>query len=145
MSSNSPQNLLAGWHVLILDDEPDSLFVARRLLQMHGATVMTASDGRQGLTLIREHGQALDFVVCDLSMPVLDGWEFIAAVRDDDALADLPVIALTAHAMEGDREKALAAGFHNYLTKPLNPETFVTDLLDLLRDIPSIAARLGEK
>jgi len=76
-------------------------------------------------------------------MPVMDGWGFINALKADRGLADIPVIALTAHAMQGDRERALAAGFHNYLVKPLTVDTFIRDLVNLLIDIPSLAQYFG--
>jgi CheY-like chemotaxis protein len=76
-------------------------------------------------------------------MPVMDGWGFIHALKKDRALAEIPAIALTAHAMIGDRDRAFAAGFHNYLTKPLTADTFIYDLLKLLMDIPELAEHLS--
>jgi len=75
-------------------------------------------------------------------MPVMDGWGFIHALKQDRALEEIPAIALTAHAMIGDRERAVSAGFHNYLTKPLTADTFIYDLLKLLMDIPELAEHL---
>jgi CheY-like chemotaxis protein len=82
-------------------------------------------------------------IISDLSMPVMDGWEFIEAMKKDRELAGIPTIALTAHAMPGDREKAIAAGFHNYLTKPLTVDTFSSDLVRILIDIPELSGYLG--
>jgi CheY-like chemotaxis protein len=90
-----------------------------------------------------EHRPA--FIISDLSMPVMTGWEMLHELKLDRATMDIPVIALTAHAMEGDRTKAIAAGFHNYLTKPLRPQTFIRDLLHVVIDIPAIAALMNEK
>jgi CheY-like chemotaxis protein len=75
-------------------------------------------------------------------MPEMDGWGMLGALKLDRATLDIPVIALTAHAMVGDRERAIMAGFHNYLTKPLTPATFMKDLLVLLTDIPAFASEL---
>ena len=79
------------------------------------------------------------FVISDLSMPEMDGWEFLSALKESVYTQDIPVIALTAHAMKGDRERAIAAGFHNYLTKPLTANTFMDELLVLLLAIPQLS------
>jgi CheY-like chemotaxis protein len=140
------RDILAGWTVLVIDDEPDSLYVASRLLRHYGAVVSTAPNGKEGLQLAKTVRPKL--IVSDISMPVMDGWDLINALKNDRTLLDIPVIALTAHAMTGDRERALSAGFHNYLTKPLTPATFIRDLLILLVDVPEFAAQakdgLGE-
>lgn len=140
MTAPLADDFLKGWTVLLIDDEEDSLEVARYILEFYGASVHTAINGKYGL----EQARALqpDFIISDISMPEVDGWEFIKRVQRDRSLAQIPVIALTAHAMRGDREKAVAAGFHNYLTKPLTVTTFIWELLHLLVDIPSIAQRL---
>jgi CheY-like chemotaxis protein len=136
-----PKTLLIGWRVLVADDEPDSLEVASILLRIHGATVYTATDGAEALRQAKAVRPR--FIISDLSMPGTDGWMFINNLKQDMALADIPVIALTAHAMPGDRERAFAAGFHNYLTKPLTPERFMRQLVVLLMDVPSLSAELA--
>ena len=138
-----PRDVLKGWKVLVVDDEPDSLDVATLLLEMYGATVFSGVNGIDGLdkaTSVRP-----DFIISDLSMPKMSGWEMLEKLKSERSTLDIPVIALTAHAMDGDRNRAIAAGFHNYLSKPLQPETFVTDLLSLLIDIPSMAAQLNDR
>ena len=137
-----PRTILRGWNVLVIDDEPDSLEVATRLLKHYGATVMTAANGQEGLELVKTGRPTL--IISDLSMPVLDGWGLIYELNRNRTTCDIPVIALTAHAMSGDRERALSAGFRNYLTKPLTPATFMRDLLSLLVDIPAFANLLKE-
>jgi len=132
--------LLKGWSVLLIDDEEDSLELARYILEFYGATVTTAINGQEGLE--RSHAMHPDFIISDISMPQVDGWDFIKQLKADSTLAHIPVIALTAHALRGDRERAMAAGFHNYLTKPLTANTFMVDLLQLLMVIPSIGQRL---
>lgn len=136
-----PENLLEGWNIVVVDDEEDSLEVAQIILDEYGATVYTATDGQEALETIRRIKPR--FVISDLSMPTLDGWGFINTMKADRGLAEIPVIALTAHAMVGDRERAVAAGFHNYLTKPLTVDTFMADLLKLLIDIPELAENLN--
>lgn len=136
-----PRNLLEGWDIVVLDDEDDSLEVAEIILTEYGATVHTAANGREGLEKVIAVKPR--FIISDLSMPEMDGWGFISTLKGDRSLADIPVIALTAHAMIGDRERAISAGFHNYLTKPLTAMTFMADLLKLLIDIPELAESLN--
>lgn len=136
-----PDDLLKGWDIVVIDDEDDSLTVAQLILDEYGANTHTAINGQEGLALIRSVKPK--FVISDLSMPVLDGWGLISRMQSDPALKDIPTIALTAHAMVGDRERAVAVGFHNYLTKPLTVETFIQDLVNLLVDIPELANELN--
>ncbi|NJL93171.1 MAG: response regulator [Anaerolineae bacterium] len=138
---NIPNDLLIDWVIVVVDDEEDSLMVAEIILNAYGAVLYTARNGSEALELIRRARP--HFVISDLSMPILDGWGLIHEMKRDLAVADIPVIALTAHAMSGDRERAMAAGFHNYLTKPLTVETFIQDLVNLLVDIPELAAELN--
>ena len=136
-----PDDLLVGWDIVVLDDEEDSLEVAEVILLEYGANVYTASNVKDGLEVVRNAKPR--FVISDLSMPVMDGWGFIHSMKADRSLAEIPVIALTAHAMVGDRERAITAGFHNYLTKPLTVDTFMSDLVKLLIDIPELADYLN--
>lgn len=132
---------LNGWKILVVDDEPDSVEVAELLLELHGAQVLTAYNGRDGLALALE--QLPRFVVADLSMPEMSGWAMLHELKKNPATQHIPIVALTAHAMAGDRERVLQAGFHGYISKPLRPETFVNDLLKLLVDLPEVARLLA--
>lgn len=132
--------MLEGWTILIVEDEMDSLEVAKFLLEMYSATVIWANNGNGGLALARQHRP--HFILSDLSMPGMSGLEMIHQLKDDPDTKNIPVIALTAHAMTGDKERALTAGFHGYLSKPLEPDTFVTELLAALKDVPAIAQLL---
>lgn len=134
------KDLLKDWDVVVIDDEDDSLEVAQIILEEYGANVLTAINGREGLELIRSSHPKL--VISDISMPVMDGWGLIFEMKNDRSLSEIPTIALTAHAMMGDRERAISAGFHNYLTKPLTASTFIHDLVTLLVAIPNFAAEL---
>jgi CheY-like chemotaxis protein len=142
MPSPIRRDILKGWVVLVVDDELDSQEVASRILRHYGAFVHTAFNGKFGLDLARNVRPR--FIISDLSMPVMDGWQMLRQLQEDEATRNIPVIALTAHAMNGDREKALAAGFHSYMAKPLTPKTFMDDLLQLLGDFPELAADLIE-
>jgi CheY-like chemotaxis protein len=135
-------DLLSGWRVLVVEDDPFSMDVATIMLESHGAEVHTAQDGVQGLKLA--HSVRPNFILSDLSMPEMDGWMMIEALKQDPRTQDIPVIALTAHAMKGYRERAIASGFHNFLTKPLTPETFIHDLIALLMDVPELSAHLQD-
>lgn len=132
-----------GMKVLIVDDDPPGLEIMALLLQHFGAITHKATNGREGI----EQAQLLhpDFIISDLSMPVMDGWEMIAWLKHERTTASIPIIALTAHAMIGDRERAIAAGCHNYLTKPINPPTFIHDLYMLLVEIPELAEQLSQE
>ena len=141
MDHQIPQHVLQEWRVLVVDDDPGSLEVAKVILSFHGAQVFTATNGEEGLNAAQSCRPK--FIISDLSMPIMDGWTMIDKLKRDRFLSDIPIIALTAHAMTGDRERALAAGCHNYLSKPLTPATFMRDLLILLVDIPSIGAELS--
>ena len=140
--ANIPRSLLEGWDVVVVDDEPLSRDIATRILKFYGAIVWTAQNGREALAIVASVKPR--FIISDISMPVMDGWEFIQRIKTDRETMEIPVIALTAHAMVGDREKAIAAGFHNYLSKPLNPATFMSELLALLVDVPALNFNLGE-
>lgn len=135
------RTILQGWRVLVVDDEPDSLDVAQRILRHYGAEVFTAVNGKEALTQVRKVRP--DLIISDLSMPEVDGWGLLFELKQDRTTMDIPVIALTAHAMAGDRNRGIAAGFHNYMTKPLTPSTFMSDLLILLANIPELESQLA--
>lgn len=125
MKKTIPSNI-ASWVVLIVDDEPDNLGVAMKILDFNGAQVHIAEDGVEGLSILQSI--APTFILLDLSMPNMDGWEMLKHIRQNEATAAVPVIALTAHAMAGDEERALAAGFDGYITKPFRLDSFLSDI-----------------
>lgn len=117
---------LAGWKVLIVDDQPDNIRVAQIALNFHGAEVQTAKNGKEGLKMLARFSPTL--VLLDLSMPEMNGWEMFKAIRAKPEYKKLPVIALTAHAMEGDRESVMKAGFTGYIPKPFSVITIIDDI-----------------
>jgi CheY-like chemotaxis protein len=139
-----PNNILDGWKVVVVEDEADSLEVATLLLEMYGAEVIGARNGREGIAMIQKHRP--NFVISDLSMPEMSGWELIETLNQGERdLAEIPVIALTAHAMDHDRRKAIEAGFQNFITKPLQPEKFVSQVIAILAvDSPELRALVEE-
>lgn len=138
-SSAALAKMLENWFVMIIDDEPDNLDVVRRLLVKMGAEVIGAENGRVALDRLQERPP--HFIICDISMPVMDGWQFVRTVTQNRQWAHIPVIALTANAMMGDREKAIAAGFANYIAKPLDLAKFRGDIIRILAAIPSLSER----
>lgn len=116
--------------VLIADDKESSREFVRTVLEHAGCVVEEAADGREALAKIMANPPNL--VVLDLHMPGLDGFAVIETLRRDSRYASLPVVALTASAMQGDRERALAAGFVDYMTKPISLSVLRNRLLGLL-------------
>ena len=123
----------SGWTVIVIDDEPDNVGVARKVLEFSGAKVHTSNNGEEGLALL-DHVQPT-FILLDLSMPVMDGWEMFKRVRSNPTTEHIPVVALTAHAMSGDRERVLAAGFDGYIAKPFRLSTFMSEILRCFREV----------
>lgn len=120
------------WVVLIVDDEPDNLNVAQKVLSFGGADVHIARNGREGLEKLDEVQPT--FILLDLSMPEMDGWEMFKLVRQRQELEHMPIIALTAHAMQGDKEKVIDAGFNGYIAKPFRINSFLEDIKTVLSD-----------
>ena len=116
--------------VLIADDKESSREFVKTVLEHAGCVVEEAADGREALTKIRTNPP--DLVVLDLHMPALDGFEVLAELRRDLRISGLPVVALTASAMHGDRERALASGFADYMTKPISLAVLRSRLLHFL-------------
>jgi len=103
--------------ILIVEDNEMNRDMLSRRLERRGFVIVMAVDGQQGVDLARS--ERPDLILMDMSLPVMDGWTATRAIKDDVELQAIPVIALTAHAMEGDREKAMAAGCDDYDTKPI--------------------------
>jgi CheY-like chemotaxis protein len=116
--------------ILVIEDNPASLELVTYLLQAFGHTVVAAADGETGLEIARDraHGRPVELIICDLQLPGLSGYEVLRQVKAEPTLAAIPVLAVTALAMVGDRDRVLAAGFDDYIAKPIQPETFVRDI-----------------
>lgn len=106
--------------ILIADDRPSSRELLRTVLERAGYAVVEAEDGEEALAHARSGEPSL--ILLDLQMPRLDGYAVLEQLRSDERLRNIPVLALTASAMRGDRERILAAGFTDYLAKPAGPE-----------------------
>ncbi|HEV8231662.1 MAG TPA: response regulator, partial [Thermoanaerobaculia bacterium] len=108
--------------ILVVEDSPDIRVLIRLLLEAAGHEVLTAADGRAGADAART--ERPDLVLMDLSLPVLSGWEAAREIKGDATTSSIPVLAVTAHAMHGDRERALAAGCDGFIAKPIDEEAF---------------------
>jgi signal transduction histidine kinase/HAMP domain-containing protein/ActR/RegA family two-component response regulator len=117
---------LRGHKVLVVDDDPRNAFVLTDVLEMYGMTVAQATDGRKAITELAAGD--IDLVLMDVMMPQMDGYETTRAIRKMPQYAELPVITVTARAMQGDREKSIDAGASDYITKPIDVE----ELLDCM-------------
>jgi CheY-like chemotaxis protein len=114
--------------VLVVDDDARNIFALTTVLENQEMEVISATNGRQAIDLIR-HTPDLSVVLMDIMMPAMDGYETMRQIRKVPELRTLPIVALTAKAMKGDREKCLEAGASDYIAKPVNTE----QLLSLLR------------
>jgi CheY-like chemotaxis protein len=120
--------------VLVVDDKATSRELIRTILENAGYTVTEAGDGLEAVRVAQRVEP--DLILLDLQMPALDGFGALEQLRADPRFADLPIVALTASAMQGDREKALAAGFTSYLSKPVTLTALRAELARLLPGIP---------
>ena len=103
--------------ILIIEDNQDNMVLARLLLTSEGHDVFCAEEAITGIEIAEK--ELPDLILMDLSLPVMDGWEATSTIKADDETRNIPIIVLTAHAMAGDREKALEAGADEYDTKPI--------------------------
>ena len=118
---------LAGRKVLVVDDDVRNIFAVSSVLERRGMTVLSAGTGREAIEMI-ESTPDLAIVLMDIMMPEMDGYETMQVIRQNPALRRLPIIALTAKAMKGDRERCLEAGASEYLAKPVNTEQLLSAL-----------------
>lgn len=116
--------------ILVAEDNAVNRELLRELLELRGYTVIEACDGQEALETIEQTHPEL--LLLDIGMPVLDGFAVVRKIRENPSLARLPVVAVTAYAMRGDREKILSAGFDGYLSKPVDPSSLTKELDRLL-------------
>ncbi|MGA7382682.1 MAG: response regulator [Terriglobales bacterium] len=112
--------------ILIAEDNPVNRELLRELLESRGYSVTEASNGQEALRSIEQSRP--DVLLLDLNMPVLDGFGAVRKIRENPSLASLPVVAVTAYAMQGDREKVLTSGFDGYLSKPIQSRLLFEEL-----------------
>jgi two-component system cell cycle response regulator len=109
--------------ILIIEDNPANLELMSYLLHAFGHDTLTACDGQEGLDAAQR--ESPDLIICDVELPKIDGMEVARSLRSDSALRWIPLVAVTAFAMVGDRDRVLAAGFDGYIPKPIAPEKFI--------------------
>src|SRR5919202_1278419 len=124
---NSSDEDLVGRTVLLVDDDARNIFALSSVLERRGMKVLTATTGSEAIALV-ESTPDLAIVLMDIMMPEMDGYQTMQVIRKDPAFRRLPIIALTAKAMKGDREKCLDAGASDYLAKPVNTEQLLSAL-----------------
>lgn len=121
--------------VLYVEDNDDNIYMLKSRLTRKGFNVLVATDGAQGVAMALS--ERPDLILMDLSLPVLDGWEATRRIKASESTRTIPIIALSAHAMTGDREKALAAGCDDFDTKPVEFDR-------LIEKIEGLRARGGD-
>jgi CheY-like chemotaxis protein len=112
--------------ILVIEDNTENLELLNYLLSAFGYSLLLAHDGFEGFILAKQ--TIPDLILCDIYIPKLNGYQFAKRVKSHFGLRHIPLIAITACAMIGDREKILQAGFDGYIAKPINPETFIEEI-----------------
>ncbi|HCY88321.1 MAG TPA: hypothetical protein DHV36_24505, partial [Desulfobacteraceae bacterium] len=133
---------IRGARLMLVDDHPSNIMVAQGLLSDAGLEIETAENGRQAVDRLKE-GPPFDAVLMDVQMPVLDGYDATRLIREDKKFSSLPIIAMTANAMTGDKERSLAAGMNDHLSKPIDVNELHAKLLKWIppgksRDLPPL-------
>ena len=117
--------------VLVIEDNPASLELMVYLLKAFGHTPLAARDGLEGIAVAKS--ESPDLILCDIQLPGADGIAVCQQLKNDPTYRDIPLVAVTAYAMVGDREKLLTHGFNGYLSKPINPQTFMDEMTPYLQ------------
>ena len=112
--------------ILLIEDNEQNRYLVTFLLEKRGYSVVEAVDGIRGIECASK--QKFDLILLDIQLPVMDGYHVAMALRKNPATQKTPIVAITSYAMPGDREKALGAGCDGYIEKPINPETFVSEI-----------------
>ena len=116
--------------ILVIEDNEQNLYLMRFILEKNGYQVVTARDGQAGIeAACRERP---DLILLDIQLPVMDGYEVARRLKERPESKDIPIVAVTSFAMAGDREKTLAAGCQSYIEKPINPDTFMSEIEEYL-------------
>ena len=122
------EEVFKGKKVLVVDDDVRNVFALTSVLEAHGMEVIFAENGRDGIETLQANPD-VDLVLMDIMMPEMDGYQTMVAIREIPLFKELPIISLTAKAMKGDREKSIASGASDYITKPVDTD----QLLSLMR------------
>lgn len=112
--------------ILVIEDNEQNLYLTTFILEKHGYEIIQAREGREGIRLASQVRP--DLILLDIQLPEMDGYQVAQALRSNPALDDMPIVAVTSYAMVGDRERVLAAGCTGYIEKPIDPDTFVSQV-----------------
>lgn len=112
--------------ILIVEDNEQNRYLMEYMLKQNGYHVVMAISGSQAIAMVAR--ETPDLILMDIQLPDMDGLEVTRRIRANEAGDKIPIVAVTSYAMSGDREKALAAGCNGYIEKPINPETFLTEI-----------------
>jgi CheY-like chemotaxis protein len=126
--------------ILVIEDNQANLDLTLYLLRAFGNTAYSASDGVEGVEVAAR--EKPDLIICDINMPKLDGYGVVAQLKSDPSMSSVPIIAVTALAMVGDPDRVLKTGFDGYISKPIDPETFVQQIETLLSRIRQRQSRM---
>lgn len=121
--------------ILIIEDNEQNLYLATFLLEKNGHEIIAAGTGPEGIELATQIEP--DLILLDIQLPGMDGFEVLDHLRKDQSLGMVPIIAVTSHAMTGDRERILSAGCTGYIEKPIDPDSFLNDVEAFLTDSTS--------
>jgi len=124
-SVHGKENILDGKTILVVDDDMRNVFALSSLLESHNAKVIVGKNGKEGISQLKKHNN-IDLILMDIMMPEMDGYEAMRLIRKEKRWKSLPIIALTAKAMKEDREKCLAAGANEYLSKPVEKDKLIS-------------------
>ncbi|HLP15973.1 MAG TPA: response regulator [Bacteroidota bacterium] len=116
--------------ILIIEDNEQNMYLLTFLLESHGYEIVQAYNGKDGIRSARE--RVPDVILLDIQLPEMNGYEVAEKIRETPSLERVPIIAVTSYAMPGDREQILAAGATGYIEKPINPDTFISQLQEYL-------------
>ncbi len=122
---------IRGARVLLAEDNEINQQVAEEILQQAGLVVRIANNGKEAVEMVK--AGKFDVVLMDIQMPVMGGFEATQEIRRDERFKDLPIIAMTAHAMAGDREKSIEAGMNDHVTKPIDPDQLISALVKWIK------------
>ncbi len=112
--------------ILVIEDNEQNIYLVTFILEKHGYTVLQSRSGNDGVEMAFAHQP--DLILLDIQLPGMDGYAVARAIRQNPLLAKTPIVAVTSYAMPGDRENALKAGCTGYIEKPIDPETFMTQV-----------------
>ena len=119
---------MTGRNILVVEDNDMNMQLVEFLLEEGGYRIVKATSGEEALALTRDGGAAPDLILMDIHLPGMDGLSVVRAIKADERTARIPILALTAHAMRGDKDRFLEAGCDGYISKPIDVKTFIASI-----------------